>query len=267
MSLKKAASYQDAKPNAWIVNSSDRGRKSIKNINKIYLDNNQEFQIELYNPLTQSVLADIRINSKSVSKSGLVLRPGQRFYLDCSVDDRKKFIFKTYEVEDTDQNHSAIASNGIVEVFFYKEETVIFNNWSNRLYNRYPYNTFPYGNKITFGNLTTSGSSAIVGSTTTYSNSNLQNISLTSTPINNSSYSLNSMMETGRIEKGETSSQKFTEIDMEFEKYHISSVMYQILPMSQKPVETEDLRKKFCDECGFKLKGSEKFCPNCGHKL
>jgi hypothetical protein len=38
----------NSKPNAWIVNSTDKGRKSIKN-GKVYLKDSEEFQIELFN--------------------------------------------------------------------------------------------------------------------------------------------------------------------------------------------------------------------------
>ena len=109
-------------PSAWIVNSKDRGRKKIYLNNKVYLDNNQEFIIELFNPLQDSVLAEIKINGKKVSENGLILRPGQRFYLDCFIGDKRKFIFKTYEVENTNESLNAIANNGNVEVSFFKEK-------------------------------------------------------------------------------------------------------------------------------------------------
>ena len=37
-------------PGAWVVNSNDKGRKSIKK-GKVYLQDKEEFVIELYNPL------------------------------------------------------------------------------------------------------------------------------------------------------------------------------------------------------------------------
>ena len=57
------------------------------------------------------------------------------------------------------------------------------------------------------------------------------------------SYSTNSI-ETGRVEKGGKSNQKFEEVDMDFEKFHISSIVLQLLPESVKPVETKDLKKE-----------------------
>ena len=299
--MKSKIPQRDTKPNAWIVNPSDRGRKSIKSGNNIYLNDNQEFLIELFNPLTDAVLADIKVNGKSVSKSGLILRPGERFYLDCFVDDKKKFMFKTYEVEDTSESINAIQKNGTVEVFFYKEETInlsrtIRERWDRYIerhyypiwyygypnytyYGSYPSNTivggvFPQnsggkippivgGNVYTQtiqSNLNTPVSLNNIGS---YTTNTVQYSSL-----NNACVSYTSTVETGRIEKGETSTQNFTEVDMEFEKFHISSVVYKLLPQSQKPIETSELKKKYCDECGSKvLKETSKFCHECGNKI
>jgi hypothetical protein len=50
-------------------------------------------------------------------------------------------------------------------------------------------------------------------------------------------------LETGRVEKGEKSKQKFTEVDMDFEKHYISSTIIQILPESRKPAEVKDVKK------------------------
>ena len=116
-------------PGAWIVNPSDKGRKSIKN-GKVYLNDKDEFQIELFNPLKVIVLADIKLNGNSISSSGLVIRPGERFYLDCFIEDKKKFIFSTYEVGVDDVE--SISDNGKLEVFFYKESVVSIKNWKDK---------------------------------------------------------------------------------------------------------------------------------------
>ena len=310
MTLKsRRISTENPKPNAWVVNDSDRGRKSIKSGNRIYLQDGQNFQIELHNPLTESVLADVRVNGNSVSKTGIVLRPAERFYLDCFVEDKKKFIFKTYEVEDTSESKKSISKNGTVEVFFYKEETFSVNNWINKFdkiiekhyypyyypypsYPTYPsYLTYPSyptctrvtwgvynGTNITGGGFTTNNIVGSLNNTNTSSNLsiindgsfNMSSLDMRPKYSNECSFNehFNSKIETGRIEKGEESKQEFSEIDMEFEKYHISSVLYQILPESQKPVETTDIKKRFCHECGTKsLKDMAKFCHECGTKL
>ena len=66
--MKKTLKCQE-KPCAFIVNPHDHGRKSIKKDNKVYLQDGQEFKIELYNPLKDPVLVEIKVNKKSVSSN------------------------------------------------------------------------------------------------------------------------------------------------------------------------------------------------------
>lgn len=196
-------------PGAWIVNPKDRGRKPIKSGN-IYLQNNEEFQIEIFNPLKECVLADIRLNSQSISKTGLVIKPGQRVYLDCFVDDRKKFIFQTYEIEMTDETAEAIQNNGLMEVFFYKEEAVSLKNWSEKLrqvvireyypvypywqpyYRPYPvwYGAYTTGTTTTNIGTTLQGEGLSFGGTTTNTvfNSTTGTLNLTGGVSNSASY-------------------------------------------------------------------------------
>lgn len=257
-----------SKPCAWIVSPNDKGRKSIKNGN-VYLKDGDEFEIELFNPLQDCVLADIKLNGQSISKSGLVLKPGQRFYLDCFIDDRKKFIFNTYNIESSIEAIEATAKNGLLEVFFYKESIITLDNWKDKFKqvivekwypyypatiignNPYPWNNIYYGslttNNATFGSCTTntanySDQSSIVNCSSSYSSSvdlsdliNTKSFSDMTTPIN-------STIETGRVEMGTVSTQKFNEIDMEFETYYIASTIINILPDSRKPIYTKDIK-------------------------
>ena len=253
----------NSKPGAWIVSPQDRGKKQIKS-GKVFLKDKEEFEIELFNPLTVSVLADIKLNGQSVSKTGLVVKPGQRVYLDCFIDDRKKFKFSTYEIENSGEALEATANNGVLEVFFYKEDVITLNNWQRRfdriiVEKHYPYNPYPWYNPYTIygsggvSTFTTNGSNAL-GTTTTsnvYNSSNNINCSYTShvdLPNLNvaGSNNMNSLksIETGRVEKGEKSKQKFTEVDMDFEKNYISSTIIQILPESRKPAEIKQIKTK-----------------------
>jgi hypothetical protein len=264
--MAKIANNHVSKPSAWVVNSTDRGRKSIKN-GKVYLKDSEEFQIELYNPLTDCVLADIKLNGNSISKTGLVLKPGQRFYLDCFIDDKKKFIFSTYEVDASLESINATQNNGKLEVFFYKESVVSIKNWRDRfntvIIERY-YPTYPtYPNTwITYGSGTLSGNTTggyytnniigtnTSGSTTTTSYNSTNATYTTGVDLSNcigslsSGHKINTSFETGRVEKGSSSSQKFSEIDMDFDTYHISSTILQLLPESVKPVSTSDIKKE-----------------------
>lgn len=261
-------------PSAWIVESKDKGRKKIYLNSKIYLDNGSEFMIELFNPLSESVLADIKINGKNAASTGLILRPGQRFYLDCFVDDRKKFIFKTYEVENSSEALGAISNNGYVEISFFKEKIIrnIYNA-GGPIFDGH--GTYTYTNLDMLNVVPAS-----------YTNtSSLSTNSLSSTPLssyNNAENRYNSFnskrfkttlssksIETGRIEKGTASQQKFESVDMDFETICLTKVSYQLLPESKRPIETTEIKKtaNFCSNCGHKLKGTEKFCPSCGTRI
>ena len=250
----------NSKPGAWIVSPKDKGRKQIKS-GKVFLNDEDEFEIELFNPLTVSVLADIKLNGQSVSKTGLVVKPGQRVYLDCFIDDRKKFKFSTYEIDGGLESLDATQNNGVLEVFFYKEDVITLNNWQRRfdriiVEKHYPYNPYPWYNPYTIygssgvSTFTTNGSNAL-GTTTTsnvYNSSNNINCSYTShvdLPNLNVAGSLSTnSIETGRVEKGEKSKQKFTEVDMDFEKHYIASTIIQILPESRKPAEIKQIKTK-----------------------
>ena len=271
--MAKQIATSNAKPGAWIVSPKDRGRKQIKS-GKVFLKDGDEFEVELFNPLTVSVLADIKLNGQSISKTGLVIKPGQRVYLDCFIDDRKKFKFSTYEIENSGEALDATQNNGVLEVFFYKEDVITLDNWQ-RKFDRvivekyYPYNPYPWYNPhrvycgsgtITYGGttLTTNGnpfninaSNGLIGGTTTtnvYNSSSNINCSYTShvdLPNLNVAGSLSTnSIETGRVEKGEKSKQKFTEVDMEFEKHYIASTIIQILPESRKPAEVKQMKTK-----------------------
>jgi hypothetical protein len=112
--MKTKTLTDNSKPGAWIVSPTDKGRKSIKN-GRVFLKDGDEFEIELFNPLTSSVLAEIKLNGESISKTGLVVKPGQRVYLDCFIDSRKKFIFSTYEIDGSQESLDATAKNGMLD--------------------------------------------------------------------------------------------------------------------------------------------------------
>jgi hypothetical protein len=255
--MTKIANNHVSNPGAWITNSTDKGRKSIKN-GKVYLKDSEEFQIELFNPLSECVLADIKLNGQPISKTGLVLKPGQRFYLDCFIDDNKKFIFSTYEVEQTLESLSAINNNGKLEVFFYKESVVSVRNWRDRFntviieryypsYPTYPYwTTTPYyGTGTNIGYSSGIGTTNTIGTTTTTTTGSFTIGDNINSQLNNTSnIPIAGSFETGRVERGETSKQKFKEIDMEFDNYYISSTILELLPESRKPIEVKNIKTK-----------------------
>ena len=283
--MAKSIAQTSTKPSAWIVTPNDKGRKSIKS-GKVFLKDKEEFEIELFNPLTVSVLADIKLNGQSISKTGLVVKPGQRVYLDCFIDDKKKFVFSTYEIDGGLESLDATQNNGLLEVFFYKEDVITLDNWQTKfgriiVEKYYPYNPYPWylhtthnpytiysGTIGTGGYGTTNLTNGVninpsIGTTTTnnavYNSQSINssyttdlNVSYGGTTVNNL-FSVNNI-ETGRVEKGEKSKQKFTEVDMDFEKHYIASTIIQILPESRKPLSASEVASKLKNDTTKKKK-------------
>ena len=239
----------------------------------IYLKDKQRFEIELFNPNTISYLAKISINGKSISDSGIVLKPGQRVYLERFIDSNNKFVFETYEIEKSIEALNAVINNGLVEVSFYPETTLTgsytcFQNPAFTTGNNYCTNTGVYGNIGVQGaqgpqgpqGISSSYSSNSFGGTTTNFSCSVSDLSL-------ESKSRSKSIETGRVEKGESSSQSFNQTTGYFSFVPSDIVSYRLVPESEKPVEVEKIRN-YCTGCGNRIrKETWKFCPRCGEKF
>lgn len=240
-------------------------------LSSVFLKDGQNFEIELYNPKQNSVLAKITLNGKDISISGIVLRPGQRVYIERFIDTPRKFEFSTYEVGDTVQNRTAIAKNGEVEVKFYDEyvpysfagSTTITTNpcWittgTGVNNNSLLYSTTTTGN-VGIGTINPP-STLTFGGTSSTAFYNAINASLTS--------SVAGSLETGRIEQGKSSGQSFSTTNGTFNSYVCSTETIKLFPASQKPVESAEIRN-YCTNCGTRAKKTGwKFCPSCGSKF
>jgi len=251
-----------------------KGKQRLKqHVDTVYLKNGDEFEIELFNPTQNKVLAKIEMNGNSIG-NGIILRPGERVFLERYLDEAKKFLFETYVVNGNNEEvQQAIANNGDVTVKFYNEivapsylsgsSTLTINNpvWTNTPYTYTTHNTL--------GNT----------SFTTTSTNTFYNASLTSGTINTNSFFNNSNrikkeltsplrhVETGRVEKGSESDQVFTYDNSSFYSFPSTTNWWKIKPQSTKPVVREEL-VTYCTECGAKRKkDTHKFCPHCGTKF
>jgi hypothetical protein len=99
-----------------------------------------EFEIELYNPTKEKIMAMIEMNGSPISDSGIILKPGQRVFLERFLDHEKKFLYETYVVNNNNQTKEAIQNNGKVTVKFHKESKArprsiiygsVFNSFGN----------------------------------------------------------------------------------------------------------------------------------------
>ena len=238
------------KPTAHITKK--KSRLKVYNGHVVFLNDKDNFEFEIHNPTQKSILCKIKLNGEYISTSGIVIKPGQRVFLERFFDTNNKFEFSTYEVKDTSANRTAIDLNGDVRIEFYNEQTYQPN----------------YGSTLTLGNYvnTFTGLPYYVNPTFTTSNSNGNMTFTSSNSIGvNTSY-LSNTIETGRVEKGDKSNQQFTNSYQNFE-YNVShQISLKILPLDNKNKTTDDI-KHYCTECGSKAKKSHKFCPSCGNKL
>lgn len=258
----------------------------------VYLKDGQEFEFELFNPTKDTILCKIEINNKAVSQGGLVLRPGQRYFLDRYLDVARKFKFETYEVEgDNDQVKEAIKNNGDVVVRFYreKEKPAPLNVYFDRYYYNQDYGSglnvlhSDFGSTNSINSFPTLGSTAInsfhcstAGADRSFSGHTLSfdgavttasyNTAIGSSALaSNALRSVSKKTETGRVEKGSKSDQKFKTVDLDFEYSAFTTVKIKLLPISQQVVEELNITV-YCTECGAKQKKGNKFCPKCGNK-
>jgi hypothetical protein len=261
----KEMNYTSTK--GWVVPQSfiTRSKQRLKqHIDTVYLNNGDEFEIELYNPTQNKVLAKIELNGKSIG-NGIVLRPGERVFLERYLDEAKKFLFETYVVNGNNKEvQESIAKNGDVVVKFYDEMTTYpyySPIWVNGFVNNntgslnYPegVRTFTTQNMNTFGSL--SSNYSYVNDTVS---SNVNHTKSKTSEIRH--------VETGRVEKGSESDQSFVFDNSSFNTYPCKTNWWKIKPVSTKVLVREDL-VVYCTECGAKRKkDNHKFCPHCGTK-
>ena len=236
----------------------------------VYMNDGTEFQIQIFNPYNYTIGVSFSFNNNYQGTSNLlVLRPGERVWLDRYLNNESRLLFSTYEVDNSKEVKEAIKDNGNLCIKFYKEKT--YNNyWINNTYGCF------YDNSIT--SLKPSSTAALfsVNAVNTALNSYSSAASTASTAstynINNEltstyKYNIDSSIETGRIEEGSHSNQKFSNVYKDFESCAFKSEYIKILPTSQKQYNSNDLKKRYCHECGRKLNQKFKFCPYCGAQL
>jgi len=254
-----------SKPTAHITKK--KSRLKVYNGHNVFLNDKDNFEFEIHNPTQKSILCKIKLNGEYISSTGIIVKPGQRVFLERFLDSNNKFEFSTYEVKDTTENRSAIDLNGDVRIEFYDEQMIMNyphlsgGNWGQgwtTINLGSPYygtttNSPNYGD-MTFTTSNSSSSyysSSVVGASTTPEGPNIRS---------------KKSIETGRVEKGEKSNQKFKTSYEKFNYYTSHEISFKLLPFSNKH-KTVDEMKHYCTECGTKTKSKYKFCPSCGNDL
>lgn len=261
------------KPCAYVTKNKQRVKQFNQNV---YLKNGSEFELELYNPSRKTVLSKIKINGEFINGGGIILRPGERVFLERYIDVPRKFKFETYTVDSTNETMNAIANNGDVEILFYEEQEVLklnsYPTWNPTYVNNNL--TAPIGNNFYTSNVNyssdMSNSNINLNDTLSFSNSprsSKYESKYDQKPRSRSFAKKTKSVETGRVEQGSSSNQSFKTVSKNFNSWTVSTSVWKILPESERPIEKSDLIIR-CPRCSSKLKKSSwKFCPECGNEL
>lgn len=289
----------------------------------VYMNDGSEFQIQIFNSKSYTIGVGFSFNDEyDSSYQLLVLRPGERVWLDRYLNKENKLLFSTYEVGTSKAVKEAIKNNGKITIKFYKERqyeqhyTITSTPWYNVNYNTYTGDTIKeYSSALTtdintnsylnvnkaslnaklnddYSNINSSiqfcnnsldlnsnvtGTATSAATYTSYGATIQTNACIDkSTSTNDSISTYNTSkplrkvrsrsMETGRIESGSHSNQKFNKVYNNFETFPFKTETILILPTSRKPVTPNDLEKKYCYNCGRKLNKKFTYCPFCGAK-
>ena len=267
---------QDAYAKIALNKSLLKEYTSSKYSRVVYLNDGDEFQIQLFNPEKYIIATKIYIDGEELNDM-LVLRPGERIWLERYLDKARKFKFSTYEIEDSPEAKEAASLNGEVKVEFYRvktrrQEPVVLGS---TVYH-YPYSNIHLGFGISdnisiaqnvstafYASQTDGALKGDIGSSITVANDATNSCNTAF----GCSYSAEPKIETGRTEEGSYSHQKFSYVNYDFESWPFRTDMIQILPLSRKPHTNEELQKRYCSNCGRKLSPKHKYCPYCGTKV
>ena len=248
-----------------VIVTAGGSEKKVYEGNDIFFNKGDNFELRFFNPLREKIGVEIIFNGQKKSAGLLIVNPGEDISLDRFLDDKKKMVFDTYHIDGN--NPAAVAAaelNGDVIVNFFKEKFT--NHYYSQSFSNHYYGDvdgtsgtsgadgtlsipfqkdywFPsgYGTEVTLDSLNTAGD-YLAEST--------------------------SLTETGRVEKGDESTQNLNLVDIEFESTPFHSVHYNLKPTSTKGYTTATEIRNYCPNCQYRIRNKAwNYCPKCSEKL
>jgi hypothetical protein len=237
----------DREPSA-IITVAGSERKLYQD-GQIFLQNGENFEIRFFNPLTEKIGVSITFNGVQKNDGLLILNPGQDITLDRFLGEKKKMVYETYTIDGNNQTAvEATKLNGLVEFKFYKEQS------------------YNYGRTMCYCDNTILNSN-IGGTGIVYGGTSISTNYCDSSSSKIRGSKLSKSIETGRIEKGENSSQEIKSVNAQFETYPFHTINYYLKPNSLKPQTITEI-KQYCTHCGYRLrKNTWLYCPKCSEKI
>ena len=288
-------------PSCEILVNGQKRKLYGKNKNKVYLNDGDEFQLKVYNPLSERVGFQLKMNGTDTDNSILVVNPGQSVVVERFIGTNRKLKFSTYVVDKNNPTtKQAIKENGKLEVTFWNEfktystGTVTIQNpiWITPLYTPnvpyYPPTTTPYtpytnpnyyycgdihtssGNWTTDFGIGLNDTTRSVGGTSTsnYMASDCEikgDLNITGNlSVNGVNMTPNAPKwdETGRIEKGKKSNQHFSQTEFVCGSI-IKTYCFKLLSFSEKKKEVQQPYQSAPYQAGpFNLQNNPYIIPN-----
>lgn len=279
-----------------------RNRRTRYGADQYRLKDGDEYELELHNPTTGTVGARLTVDGRPLGSTTVVLRPGERVYIERWLDEARKLRFGTYAVDDTPGNRAAVSRNGVVRAEFLRERVPppppVPNPWVTLA--AYPYAQYSFtagapdadlgAGTCSLGSASASAginfcSTDLTGADATYSrsfdsapeertrggqstNHLSRRVTTKSTSFGGEIKAKNAAPEmlTGRSEKGSHSGQSFQRVSIEFEHWAFHTEEFRIMPLDSE--DAQDAVKKYCTGCGTRARRQTwKWCPNCGTKI
>jgi len=92
--------------------------------NIVYLKDNTQFLIEIFNKSTRTVIASITINGEQLKASPVIMN-GQKYVLRDFIKVSRKFLFHVYEVDSNNIDvKNAIRNNGLIVIRYFYEKQI-----------------------------------------------------------------------------------------------------------------------------------------------
>jgi len=109
-------------PSCEILVNGQKRKLYGKNKNKVYLNDGDDFQLKVYNPLSERVGFQLKMNGTDTDNSILVVNPGQSVVVERFIGTNRKLKFSSYVVDKNNPTtKQAIKENGKLEVTFWNE--------------------------------------------------------------------------------------------------------------------------------------------------
>lgn len=248
-----------------------RSRRKTYGPAEYRLRDGEEYELEIHNTTQGTVGARVRVEGRPIGQTLLVLRPGERVYLERWMDRAQKFRFSTYTVDGSPESAAATANNGRVTVEFFREQQAYVPpvpDWTTVTYGSGIYaHTVDGRSTLGFaGDSTTAAYSCSTGSAgSAGTGQHVNSMKLSSPRRLVKSVSSAAPVVTGRTEAGSASGQAFSTVDLTFESWAFHTASLRVLPLL---AESAEDARRYCTSCGTRAKkASWRHCPSCGTAL